>query len=134
MGLWRSSGAVASWSALLLTAALACATPMVLGLAGMVGTALLDGLGASRQMEIWVVATVLLFSPLYSWIGFALAVPAIRALQRHGRFGWGQTVLLAAGISAMLAAALGLPAALWFGVPLLLVMRLYLRQIFPLML
>lgn len=134
MGLWRSSGAVASWSALLLTATLACGTPMVLGLGGMVGSALLDGLGAPRQMEIWVVATVLLFSPLYSWIGFALAVPAIRALQRRGRYGWGQTVLLAAGISVMLAVAMDLPAALWFGVPLLLVMRLYLRQIFPLML
>lgn len=100
----------------------------------MIASAVMDGFGTDWQLLFWMIATVMLFSPLYSWVGFVLAVPAIRALQRRGRFGWGQTVLLAAGISVMLAALLDLPAALWFGVPLLLVMRLYLRQIFPLML
>jgi len=134
MGLWRSSGAVASWSALALTATMACGTPMLLGGLAMIASAVMDGFGTDWQLLFWMIATVMLFSPLYSWVGFVLAVPAIRALQRRGRFGWGQTVLLAAGISVMLAALLDLPAALWFGVPLLLVMRLYLRQIFPLML
>jgi hypothetical protein len=78
------------------------------------------------QLMTVVAATALMFSPLYSWIGWLLALPPTWALLRLGWFGW----LAAAGTGLITGAVAGSIAdsavATPFGLIALLLLRLLL--------
>ena len=73
------------------------------------GTALsaLMGLGAPEDdgahplVALFVTGYILLFSPMFSWLGIILALPAVWLLLRGGAGGWASFALLGAGAGTL---------------------------------
>lgn len=59
------------------------------------------------RLTVALVALLLLYSPIFSWMALLLGAPAVVWLVRRGWFGWPVALGLGAALGAGLAAALG---------------------------
>ncbi len=113
-------------AALLLSALAACGLPVPLGMALVF---VIPALPSPADAWAMILGTLLMFSPVLSWIGFAVAAPLQWLLLRRGWYGYGSAAALGLGIGAALAGPLDTEAALWLGAPLLLAQRALLPRI-----
>ncbi|MFN4157520.1 MAG: hypothetical protein ACK4GO_03820 [Gemmobacter sp.] len=116
---------------LLVTAALVWAAPAALGLCLMTGALLLGRLQPDLALPLWAIAAALLFSPLLSWIGWVLALPAVWLLLDRGRFGWLPAALIGLLAGAIAAAITDSELATGFGLVSLLALRALLPRTAP---
>lgn len=117
---------------LLLAVAALWAAPVFVGLFGLAMYMVIGRTWADLGLGVWFTANALTFSPLFSWVGWILALPPVWAALRLGWFGW----LPALGIGAAAGAIAGEMAqteiALPFGIVALLMLRAVLGRVFPL--
>ncbi|MGO4909067.1 hypothetical protein ACEN2J_12150 [Pseudorhodobacter sp. W20_MBD10_FR17] len=78
---------------------------------------------AEVQLTLFGMVYLLVFSPLFSWVGWLLALPLIWFLLRDGWFGWASAVLVGLVVGAVAGGLVDTPAALPFGVVALLALR-----------
>jgi hypothetical protein len=106
--------------------------PVGLGLAVLVLAMPIGRLSADLGLGLWFLASLFVFSPLYSWIGWLIALPSVLLALRQGWFGWGVAFLIG-GASGLIAGALAeTEVALPFGMAALLTLRAVLGRILPL--
>jgi glucose-6-phosphate-specific signal transduction histidine kinase len=89
-------------------------------------------LGSEAALLVWALAYALLFSPVFSWIGWILALPAVTLALRFGWFGWLSAALIGAIAGAVAGEALQIEAAPAFGLVALLCLRALLGRRLPL--
>ena len=71
------------------------------------GVSALLGMGAPEDdaahplVALFVTGYILLFSPMFSWLGIILALPAVWLLLRGGAGGWASFALLGAGAGTL---------------------------------
>lgn len=118
--------------AVLLAFFLAWIAPVGIGLIVLVSAMAIGRLWADWGLGLWLLANLLVFSPLYSWIGWLIALPLVMLALRWGWFGWGVAGLIGGG-SGLLAGALAeAEVALPFGILALLALRAVLGRMLPL--
>ncbi len=86
---------------------------------------------AEFGLLIWFSATALTFSPLFSWIGWLIALPPVTLALRLGWLGWVEALLIGAAAGAIAGSLAEIEAALPFGVGALLVLRAVLGRLLP---
>lgn len=106
--------------------------PVGLGLIGFLLAIAVGRLWAEPALVLWFVASGLIFSPLYSWIGWLIALTPVLLALRLGWFGWTVAVAIGAGSGLAAGALADTEAALPFGIAALLVLRAVLGRILPL--
>jgi hypothetical protein len=106
--------------------------PVGLGLIGLALAVAVGRLWAEPGLELWFIASTLIFSPLYSWIGWLIALPTVILALWQGWFGWATALLIGAGSGLVAGALADTEIALPFGIVALLVLRAVLGQIMPL--
>lgn len=93
------------WGKIVQAIGLLWLAPVVVGLIGLALFMVIIRLGTGAgdsAMVLWTVSYALMFSPLFSWIGWALALLPVMVAVSRGWFGWGSAALigLAAGLVA----------------------------------
>lgn len=121
-----------SWRPLLLAVAGLWITPVALGLAGLMVFTLFGQAAAETGLYLWFVSNALLFSPLFSWIGWLAALPGVALALRHGVFGWAGAALIGAVAGSVAGAVAETEIALPFGILALLALRAVLGRWMPL--
>ena len=106
--------------------------PVGLGLTGLVLAVAVGRLWAEPALVLWFVASGLIFSPLYSWIGWLVALPPVMLALLQGWFGWAVAIAIGAGSGLAAGALADTEAALPFGIAALLVLRAVLGWTLPL--
>ena len=106
-----------------------CAAGWMLTALVMAGTAFIP---AQIQLGLYGLVYLLIFWPVFSWIGWLLAAPVIWFLLRDGWFGWASAALVGFVIGAAAGGLVGTSPALPFGVVALLALRAVLGQKLPL--
>ena len=81
---------------------------------------------AEAQLYLYGLVYLLIFSPVFSWVGWVIAAPVIWFLLRDGWFGWGSAALVGIVIGAVAGGLVGTSAALPFGLVAILALRLLL--------
>lgn len=84
------------------------------------------------QLSLYGFVYVLIFSPVFSWIGWVLALPVIWYLLRDGWFGWLSAALAGAVMGAIAGGFIDSSAALPFGLVALVALRAVLGWKLPL--
>lgn len=120
------------WRPLLLAVAGLWVAPVALGLAGLMVFAMLGNGAAEAGLYLWFVSNALLFSPVFSWIGWFAALPAVALALRHGVFGWAGAALIGAVAGSVAGAVAETEIALPFGILALLALRAVLGRWMPL--
>lgn len=118
--------------AVLLSCFLLWIAPVGLGLVGLALAVPIGRLWAEPGLELWFIASALIFSPLYSWIGWLIALPPVMLALWQGWFGWAAALLIGAGSGLLAGALADTEIALPFGILALLVLRAVLGRIMPL--
>lgn len=133
MGLLRSAPLrpVPKGTVLAATAALWIA-PVPLGCLGLVAFLALGRLLGESGLLLWLGASALAFSPLFSWAGWLAALPPVWAALRTGWFGWGIATLIGAIAGAIGGAVADSDIGLPFGIAALLALRAVLGRMLPL--
>lgn len=72
-------------------------------------------LSAEAQLSLYGIVYLLIFSPVFSWIGWLLALPLVWFLLRDGWFGWVSAILVGLVIGAITGGLIGTNVALPFG-------------------
>ena len=106
--------------------------PVLVGFAGLAMYGLIGKTWAEFGLGVWFVANALAFSPLFSWVGWLIALPAIWAALRLGWFGWLGALAIGAAAGAIATEVVQTPAALPFGIGALLALRAVLGRLVPL--
>jgi hypothetical protein len=112
------------WRQLLGTVAIVWAAPLVLGwflIALNRGLALFAP--AEVQLTLYLTAMTLIFSPIYAWVGWGLALPILWLLLRDGWFGWVPALLTGAVAGACAGAIVESAIAVPYGIVALLAFR-----------
>ena len=78
---------------------------------------------AAVQLNAYGLVYILIFSPVFSWIGWLLAAPLIWFMLRDGWFGWASAALVGLVVGAIASGLIGTAAALPFGIIALLALR-----------
>jgi hypothetical protein len=78
---------------------------------------------AEVQLTLFGMVYLLVFSPLFSWVGWLLALPLIWFLLRDGWFGWVCAALIGLVVGTVAGGLVDSSAALPFGVVALLGLR-----------
>jgi len=106
--------------------------PVGLGLIGLALAVPAGRLWAESSLELWFIASALIFSPLYSWIGWLIALPSVMLALWQGWFGWATALLIGAGSGLVAGTLADTEISLPFGIVALLVLRAVLGRIMPL--
>lgn len=110
------------WGPLVILAAVLWIAPgLVGGLLLALSRLVIAGVGPLG--DLWAIAAILTLSPMFSWMGWVLALPAAWWLSRKGWFGW--LPAAATGyVSGLLAGqVMGGEVAPWFGLVSLILLR-----------
>lgn len=133
MGLLRSAaqrplplGTLVLWTAVLWLA------PLLVGLIGLGMFMAIGKTWADAGLGVWFVANALFFSPLFSWIGWLIALPMVALALQRGWFGWGPAAGIGAAAGAMAGAVADTEIALPFGLIAVLILRAVLGRALPL--
>ena len=97
-----------------------------LALFGMIG-----GGGGTAGIAFWAAGMALLLSPLFSWAGWVIALPAAWALMAQGWFGWLPAAALGLAAGAMAGALMDSTLGTPFGVAAMLALRAVLGRLWP---
>ncbi|WP_323007960.1 hypothetical protein [Pseudorhodobacter sp.] len=84
------------------------------------------------QLYLYGLVYLLVFSPVFSWVGWLLASPLIWFLLRDGWFGWASAALVGLVVGAVAGSLIGTSAAMPFGLFALLGLRAALGWTLPL--
>lgn len=114
-------GASARLTPLIVTAVLLWAAPVGLGLA-CYGLAVAFGTG-DASLYLLTIGITLIFSPILSWIGWVVALPAVWWLLSRGLFGWLPALATGFGSGAIAGAITDSELAIPFGILSLLAFR-----------
>lgn len=106
--------------------------PVALGLAGLLAFWAIGRFLGEGGLLLWLGASALTFSPLFSWAGWLAALPAVWAALRAGWFGWASAALIGALAGAIGGALADTDAGLPFGIAALLALRGVLGRMLPL--
>ena len=106
--------------------------PVAVGLVGLLMAVLTGRTWAEFGLGVWFFANALTFSPLFSWVGWLIALPAVWAALRHGWFGWGGAALIGAAAGAIAGSLVDTEIALPFGIAALILLRAVLGRLLPL--
>lgn len=124
MGLLRSPPQVpVPWTKLLLAMAALWLAPVLLGLIGLMLFLIIGKTWADFGLGVWFTANALVFSPLFSWIGWLIALPPVALALRQGWFGWASAALIGAAAGFVAGQIAQSAIALPFGVAALLALR-----------
>ena len=88
---------------------------------------------AGAVLFLLVVASGLMLSPVFSWLGWLIALPCVWWLLRHGWFGWGSAAALGFASGAVAGAFVASEIAAPFGLVALLALRALLGRLEPAM-
>ncbi|MDN5785589.1 hypothetical protein [Pseudorhodobacter sp.] len=83
---------------------------------------------AEMQLTLYGLVYLLIFSPLFSWVGWILAAPLLWFMLRDGGFGWLSAALLGLLIGAIGGSIVGTVAAAPFGLLAILALRWFLGR------
>ena len=103
--------------------------PVGLGLIGLLLAVVVGRLWAEPALGLWFIASGLIFSPLYSWIGWLVALTPVMLALQQGWFGWVVAIAIGAGSGLVAGALADTEVALPFGIAALLVLRAVLGRI-----
>lgn len=117
------------WSPLLLAMAGLWIAPVLVGLFGLAMFLLIGKTYGEMGLGIWFFANALTFSPLFSWVGWLIALPMLALALRWGWFGWAPAAGLGALAGAMAGAIADTDIALPFGIVAVLALRLVLGRV-----
>jgi hypothetical protein len=117
---------------LLLAVAALWAAPVLIGLFGLAMYMVIGRTWADLGLGVWFAANALTFSPLFSWIGWLLALPPVWAALRLGWFGWLPALAIGAAAGAIAGEMAQTEIALPFGIVALVMLRAVLGRVFPL--
>lgn len=120
------------WPPLLLAVAGLWIAPVLVGVFGLAMFMLIGKTYGEMGLGIWFVANALTFSPLFSWVGWLIALPLVALALRHGWFGWATAAALGALAGLAAGALVDSELAPPFGVAALLALRLVLGRVLPL--
>jgi hypothetical protein len=111
------------WRALLASAAALWLAPVLPGLLGLgLFLALGQALGEAA-LALWAASMALCLSPLFSWIGWLIALPAVALALRAGWFGWAGALAIGAGAGFLAGEAAQSDLGLPFGLVAILALR-----------
>ena len=79
----------------------AAVTALATWLSALMGLGRPDEETAHPLLLLFLTGYILLFSPLFSWLGLVLALPAVWLLLRKGAGGWASFALLGAGAGTL---------------------------------
>lgn len=105
--------------------------PVLIGLIGLSMFMLVGKTWAELGLGVWFVANALTFSPLYSWIGWLIALPMVWVALRWGWFGWLSAAAIGLAAGGMADAFVHTALALPFGVVALVLLRALLGRGLP---
>ena len=125
-----------SWRKLTATVGMLWLAPVTLGLVGLFIFATIskvsdDFESADALLALWFYSYALLLSPLFSWIGWLLALPPVALALKRGWFGWGAAMMIGAAAGALAGAVADTELALPFGILALLALRAALGRVMP---
>lgn len=133
MALLRSSPQIPlPWGKLLLWVAGLWIAPVPIG---WLGLALFGGLtqtSAEVGLGLWFAANALTFSPLFSWIGWLIALPPVALALQKGWFGWAVAAAIGIIAGSIAGAVADTELALPFGLVAVLILRAVLGRVLPL--
>lgn len=133
MALLRSQPQVPlRWPPLLVSVAALWLAPIAVGLLGLAMYFAFGRIWADLGLGVWFVANALTLSPLFSWLGWLIALPMIWAALRHGWFGWASAALIGAAAGAAAGKLADTELALPFGILAILALRFVLGRLLPL--
>jgi len=116
----------------LLSCVLLWIAPVGLGLIGLALAVPAGRFWAEPGLQLWFIASALIFSPIYSWIGWLIALPSVMLALWQGWFGWATALLIGAGSGLVAGTLADTEISLPFGMVALLVLRAVLGRIMPL--
>ena len=121
------------WPHLLLSAGALWVAPVALGLGGLaLGAAMGRMIGGEPALVLWFHAYALLLSPLFSWVGWLIALPPVASALHGGWFGWASAAVIGAASGAVAGALTETELALPFGLVAILALRAVLGRLLPL--
>ncbi|MBL4917702.1 hypothetical protein [Szabonella alba] len=126
---WPGEAKPLHWVTLLTSAVTVWVGAAVLGIVVAQFARLLSDSHADLALMAGGIGLVLLFSPLYSWIGFLIALPFEYWLARRQFFGWGMALLLGTAIGAVLTPILDTILPLFMGGPMLVLQWLVIATV-----
>lgn len=83
---------------------------------------------AEVQLNLYGIVYLLVFSPLFSWLGWLLATPLIWFLLRDGWFGWASAALIGLLVGAVAGGFIDTSAGMPFGAVALIALRVLLGR------
>ena len=120
------------WQSLLLAVATLWLAPVLVGFVGLAMYGLIGKTWAEFGLGVWFVANALAFSPLFSWVGWLIALPPVWAVLRFGWFGWLGALGIGAAAGGLAGEIAQTAAALPFGMVAILILRAVLGRVIPL--
>lgn len=120
------------WARVMLAIAGVWLAPVVLGVLGLAVFASLDESVGDPGLALWFFSYALLLSPVFSLIGWAIALPALWLALSRGWFGWLPALAIGAAAGLLAQGVVDSELALPFGIAALLALRLVLGRILPL--
>ncbi|MBD3763532.1 MAG: hypothetical protein IE927_02040 [Rhodobacterales bacterium] len=100
---------------LLLAGATLWLAPVAAGLVLLAVFALVGDWAGVTGLALWAAGMALVLSPVFSWIGWLIALPATALLLRQGWFGWLPAAALGAVAGLLAAEVAQSELAPWFG-------------------
>lgn len=117
---------------LLLVVAALWAAPVLVGFAGLAMFSVIGKTWGEFGLGVWFVANALAFSPLFSWVGWLIALPAVWGALRLGGFGWLTAALIGAAAGFVAGEITQTEIALPFGIGAVVALRAVLGRVLPL--
>lgn len=111
------------WRILLPGMAALWIAPALVGVFGLAVFALIGEGWADLGLGLWFYANALIYSPLFSWIGWLIALPMVWAALRFGWFGWASAAAIGAAAGLIAGQMAQTELALPFGLAALLALR-----------
>lgn len=80
-------------------------------------------MSAEAQLSLYGIVYLLIFSPIFSWVGWLLAAPLVWFLLRDGWFGWGNAGAVGLIVGMVASGLVGTTAAVPFAIIATLALR-----------
>lgn len=120
------------WVKLALSIVALWIAPVLVGAVGLLMYNVIGKTWADFGLGVWFFANALFWSPLFSWIGWLIALPPVALALRYGWFGWATAALIGAAAGFLAGEAAQSEIALPFGIIAILALRLVLGRALPL--